>query len=588
MQLQTAQKELEYLKQRGFDEEIIKEWKLELGTNEVLINYLYPEGKLLYKRRNRPGKEPKYISPPSERMPEGHSWLYGLHMLKHITDTLLLIEGEYNCISAWSMGQHALGVPGQVMSLKEHHLKHIPDTVKKIIILYDEPKFATERAKEILEYYDWQMKVYIAKYPDNKDANDYLIEGNTIDFKAIINIADRYLEDQLKSPDIKVKIPDNDFVESYKNYALQITDAPAKYQELMALSIIATVLGRQVYLKYGVYNLYPNLYIVLLGKSTIMRKTACLNIAKHILRKFNNELLLPNEFTPEGLFNLLTDKPTGLISWSEFGAFLINASTKSYQAGLKEFITEAYDCPDLLRKRLSGKEYTINNICLNITTASTIHWFTERINESDTLGGFLGRFIYMPCKVEDKGTWYYRPQPEPMTLSNKLVIDLKDISALKGEVKISDEAQLLLIKWLRSHEDELEILEDSKGIIGFYARLSDYLLKFAMLYEMSGNRTLEISEGSMLRAVKMVNQHKKDINDLMSDHIAFTKEARDIQKVLNLIKSEGTITRARLLQNSNMTAKQLNETLETLFQSERIKAVYLGDGKRKAKAYTLF
>ncbi|GAJ13353.1 unnamed protein product, partial [marine sediment metagenome] len=68
----------EYLKQRGFEDEIIKEWKLEPDTNEVRINYLDSKGSLLYKRRNRPGKEPKYISPSSDKMPGGHSSLYGL------------------------------------------------------------------------------------------------------------------------------------------------------------------------------------------------------------------------------------------------------------------------------------------------------------------------------------------------------------------------------------------------------------------------------------------------------------------------------------------------------------------------------
>jgi hypothetical protein len=38
------------------------------------------------------------------------------------------------------------------------------------------------------------------------------------------------------------------------------------------------------------------------------------NIAKHILRKYKSELILPNDFTPEGLFNLLSDKPPGLIA----------------------------------------------------------------------------------------------------------------------------------------------------------------------------------------------------------------------------------------------------------------------------------
>jgi len=576
-----------YLETRGFDEAIQKEWGLESKADEILINYYDTEGNKLYTRRNRPGKELKYISPKSESMPGEHSHLYGLHMLKHVTDTLLLIEGEYNCISCWIMGHYALGVPGQVMSLKEHHLKPIPDTVKKIIILYDDPKHAAERAREILKYYDYEMKVYIAKYPDTKDANDYLKEGLTIDFKAIINIADRYMEDQLKSTNIKVKIPENDFVEAYKDYAMKISDAPAKYQELMALSIVATVLSRQVYLKYGVYNLYPNLYIVLIGKSTVMRKTACLNMAKHLIKKFNPELILPNEFSPEGLFNLLADKPIGLISWGEFGAFLIN-TIKSYQAGVKEFLTECFDCPGSLNKRLAGKEYKIENLCLNIITATTLHWFIDRITESDTMGGFLGRFVYMPCKAEDKNGWYYMPQPEDIKLSNNLLDNINKISTLKGEFKISDEAKTLLIKWLIRHENELETLDDSKGIIGFYARLSDYLLKFAMLYEISGYKTLTISENSLLRAIKLVNQLKQSLNELMSDHIAFTKEAKDMQKILTIIKeNKEPIPRSLLLRTSHLTSKQLDEVIPTLIQSDRITASYEGEGRKRTAIYAL-
>ena len=575
----------EYLETRGFDKEIIKEWKLEPGTNEILINYLDPDGKLLYKRRNRPGKEPKYISPSSDKMPGGHSSLYGLNMLKHVTDKLLLIEGEYNCIASWIMGHYALGVPGQVMGLKDYHLKDIPDTVKKIIILYDDPKFAKERAREILKYYDYDKEVYIATYPDGKDANDYLLEGRTTDFKAIMNVADRYIEDQLKSPNIKVKIPDNDFVESYKNWALQISDAPAKYQELMALSVIATVLGRHVYLKWGNTNIYPNLFIVLIGKSTVMRKTYCLNMAKNIIRKFNSELILPSDFSPEALFNLLSEKPTGLISWSEFGAFLIS-TVKTYQAGIKEFLTDAFECPDILNKKLVSKSYTIENLCLNIITATTLHWFIDRITEADTMGGFLGRFVFMPCSKEDKNGWLYMPQPEPVNLSNMLVKDLKEISELKGEIKISKEAEILLIKWLNRHEEEIWSMDDSKGISGFYARISDYLYKFAILYEISGSRSLTISYNSILRAIKLVNLLKKSITGLVSDHIAFTQEGKDLQKVINIIKKEGTITRARLLQNSNMTAKQLNELVTTLIQSESINAGFLDDDRRKARTYT--
>lgn len=585
-----SEKTIKYLEKRGFSEEIIKDWYLVPGTNEILINYLDPNGKLLYKRRNRPGKKPKYISPPIKKMPGEHSSLYGLHMLKHVTDTLLLIEGEYNCISAWIMGYSALGVPGQAMKLKDYHLKYIPDTVKKIIILFDEPKLAETRAKEILEYFDFRIEVCIARYPDNKDANDYLIDDLHLEFKAIINIADRYFWDRLRSANFKVEIPEDDFVESYCNdYACVASDAPKAYEELMALAVIATILNRNVFLERGIFNLYPNLFIVLIGKSYIMRKTECLSMVKHLVMKINKKLIFPYEFTPEGLFNMLIDRPSGLIIWSEFGGFL--ASTfKTYQAGIKEFLTEAYSCPDFMIKRLSSKEYEIKNIYLNIITASTLHWFNKNIVEADIFGGFLGRFIYIPCEYKEKDRWYPDPNLPNKKVFNNLVLRLKRISDIKGKMTLSEEAKLIRMKWLRKHEDEIAGLDDSTGLSGFYGRLSDYLLKFAMLYEISGSNSnlMIISENSIMRAVKLVNWLKQSLYELMGEHIAFTKEAKDIQKILNLIKAEKTIKRDRLLQNSHMIAKQLDEVLSTLIQSNRIAEVYIKEGQREARAYKIF
>lgn len=577
---------LNYLEKRGFDDEIIKEWKLELDTNEVLINYLDPAGNLLYTRRNRPGQDPKYLSPSTDKMPGNHSWLYGLDHLNYIKDSLLLIEGEFNLIASYYMGFYGLAVAGQTMGLKDYHLKDIPKTVKKIIILYDDPKFAEARAQEILKYYDYKMEVYIAKYPDKRDANDYLKEGLTEDFKAIMNVADRYFGDKLQSASIKVEIPGNDFIDSYCNsYACQISDAPKKYQELMAMSVISTVLNRKIYLGYGVYNLYPNLYVVLLGKSTIMRKSNSLNMAKYIIKRFNEKLILPSDFTPEGLFNLLTENSSGIISWSEFGGFLVNANAKTYQAGIKEFLTESYDCPEKINKRLSNNEFAINNIYLNIITASTIDWFTENIAQRDIFGGFLGRFIYIPCAPADKDKWYPMPHPADQKIINMLLSRLKTMSNLSGEMKLTEEAKVIQIKWLKRHEEDIACQNDSKGITGFYSRLSDYLLKFAMLYEISATGTLNISENAILRAVKLVNWLKESLSNLINKHIEFTKEGKEINKVLQVIEEKGTIPRSILLRNSNLSAKKLDEIIITLIQSDQVKVTFIQESRKKITAY---
>jgi len=579
-----------YLESRGFDDTIQEEWKLEPKDKEILINYLDPEGKKLYTKINYPGGEPKYKNPSSKYLPNGHMDLYGYQMLKYINDSLLLIEGEYNCISSWIMGRPALGVSGQTGSFKEYHLKYIPQSVKKIIILYDNPKHAIERAKEILKFYDYDIDVRVAKYPDGKDANDYLKEGRTIDFQIITNMAEPFIESRIKSTDIKTYIPENDFVESYKRYTKKISDAPAKYQELIALSIVSTLLSRQVYMPW--FNdsyLYPNLYIVLIGKSTVMRKSESISSAIKIIRNITPDRVFPSQFTQEALFGLLEDKPVGIIGWSEFGGFLAGA-TKSYMAGTKSFLTELYDCPDIIEKKLVGESYTIENPYINILSGTTINYFKEWITETDTFGGFYGRFLYMPCIPKDKNGYMVDPLEDQHTAEkNKLMLYLKEISKIKGKFTQSEESKYWLDKWLIDNNKELENFDDTDRRQSFYGRFDAYIRKLAMLYEISASGNLVISGDSAKRAIRMMNILKESLNQLIGENFAFTEEERNLQKVLKVIKEYGEpMSRKSLTLKTRIYAENLDKIVKTLIQSGEITAYSSGKGVKRATFYRIY
>ncbi len=598
-----------YFELRGFDKDIQKEWRLVNFPDKEYANIRYYNagGEYLYYRRNYYGKKyrgikPKYSSPKSGIMPEGHSWLYGLWMLKYTegTDRLVIVEGEYNCISCWILGYYALGVAGQVMVLRGCHLEHIPKHVKKIIILYDEAEFARRRAKEILEFFNYEIDVYIAEYRKERnkiDANDYLVKGLKDEFDSIIKNAEKYEDSSTiakegldKIEALKTdtpNIPSDDFVKYYcEKYACEVTDAPKKYHELVALGVIATILNRNVYLPYGIGNLYPNLWIVLIGKSTIMRKTATLNIGRGLIHRLDKDLLLPYDFSPEGLFETLKENSKGVIFWSEFGSFLTKA-TKNYMSGAKEFLTEAFDCPGFLKKKLSGKSpYEIEDLYINIMTATSLEWFVGRIGEGDVKGGFLGRFVYIPATSDDKDKWYPIPKVPEGKVLDTLISKLEHISNLSGEMSLTEEAKVNQIKWLRRHEDEIEKLPDDKGISGFYGRLSDYLLKFAMLYEISSTGNMEISIDSINRAMILVNKLKKSISEVLERHVSFTEEEKDKKKIFNIIEKYSPIERARLLQNSHMSSRTLDVILTTLIEEEKVKISFKGEpGTKKKKVY---
>lgn len=430
------------------------------------------------------------------------------------------------------MGHTALGIAGQTMHLKDCHLKHVPENIKKIILLYDDIKFALERAEEIKEYFQDSVEVLVACYPDNLDANDYLVQGRKADFDAIVKTAKSHEElkdtnankSTLKELDIEnIAIPEDDFVTNYCNeYACKCTDAPRKYNEAVALSLISTVIGRKIYFRFGRGKIYLNIWAVLIGKSTIMRKSESISAGRDLLDK---ELIIPSEFSPEGLFSQLSEKPQGLIIWPEFGGFLSGA-TKNYNIGVKEFLAELFDCNDI-KKKLKKDEFTIKDPCVSILTATTMDWLVDRIDNGDIKGGFLGRFVYIIADYEEKDNLYIIPDPPEESVLEKLKSKLDEISKAGGQFAISSSAYKLYAEWFKKHEYEMSKMPDNKGISGFYGRLSIYALKFAMLYEISQNqKSLAISEIAMKRALKFIEERKKDISRILENDVSFGKEEK--------------------------------------------------------------
>lgn len=194
----------EYLNKRGFTDNIIKQFFLkdEPERGRVIIPYRSILAEQLYERTNNYNNKytnnMKYVSPNAESMPGGHSWFFGLHMLKdNGTKDLVIVEGEYNCMSFWKVGMPSLGIAGQSIPFNTMLLLQIPESVERICVLYDDYEFALKRALELEQYYKDSKKIFVASYPDGRDANDYLKEERTKELKNLIHKAKPYYKGQV-------------------------------------------------------------------------------------------------------------------------------------------------------------------------------------------------------------------------------------------------------------------------------------------------------------------------------------------------------------------------------------------------------
>lgn len=371
-------------------------------------------------------------------------------------------------------------------------------------------------------------------------------------------------------------MPDfRDFITEYVKYAETLTDAPKAFHNFSALAILSAIVGSKVYLPaYGGNNLYPNLWIVLLAKSSVYRKSTCLGMASNAIKAVNDDLILPDEWSKERLIQNLAANSQGIFIWNEF-ASVMAALKRDYMSGATEMLTILYDCPESYKRVLQSAAIKIERPCLSILGASTTEWFCKSFKEHALAGGYLARFLYVAPK--EKNGFMAWPQARDQEKQDFLKAILNKISQVKGPAdpsNIKEDYEM----WLRKHEDSVP-----DGIMGgFYARLGAYCLKLTMLYQISLNRSLILEKDSLERAIFTIDAAKTYIQDLVTNEFSFTPQQEQLNKVFRIVREQPGISWGLWLQRSNMKARDLRALEQTLIESIRIRK------EKKGKTYVYY
>jgi Protein of unknown function (DUF3987) len=372
----------------------------------------------------------------------------------------------------------------------------------------------------------------------------------------------------------------------YVNLWRETTDAPLVYQLAGGLATISTLLGRKVNMDYGSGPLYPNLWILTLGPSSLFRKTTCLTQARNTISAIDESAVFPDESTREKLISTLSERPDGIFTFSEFGNFLATAK-RDYMAGMKELLADLYDCPDRYRRETSGLGMLeIWNPYLVVLATSQTGWFLEKINELDLRSGFLARFLYVPAYTKER----HCPFPPPLDQRGfeALVGSLNAVSTLNGRLALDAEAMNRYVAWVEQHERDLAE-DDADRLSAFWTRLSPIALKLAMILHAAGNRREQrtIDVATIESTLKLVEVFKLGLRQLFTKDLALTHEQRNREKVLRHITKQteaGGISRRDLQRATSLTRAAVDEALETLLAEERIEQSFSSSKSGKQQA----
>jgi hypothetical protein len=595
-----------YLKSSGISEFVIAKFGIMEypGSGQVLYPYKQPDGTCQYVivenyRNNLAKTDRRYFLPKREELIDGLYIPFGLQVYSQFDpiSPFVVVEREINSMAMYEVSYAAIGINPMVLDPKKYLLPSVNEDVEVIYFLFKNPNNATRWAGEYKKKLTGPTKLCIVKYPDNMQAVDYTWKGRHDELRHMIFMAKYNMEltnkgeEPLISP-YKVmvegfdfekipKLPEGDFIESYKKYASSITDAPEIYHEMVGVVLLSTVIGNKI--TFG--DIKPNIYAVLVGKSTIMRKSVSINCAMNILGKVNPNYIIPSDFSPEALGDRLSKNPRGLIYWSEFSQFLSIATGRSYMSGAKEIITDLFDCPKERTRILREETIVIKNPYINILTATTKAWM--KIDRNDLVSGFLGRFTFVHAEQDEKDKRYILPRIYKGSLEEVLVSYLEEISNLEFEMQLSKESEREYEKFYVQYEEELSKLNDEKGESSFLGRLSIYVLKFAMVYQISEKPQPVIELNAMRRAIALAQRCKKDIMILLKDQLGSSKFELDKARVYSCIEKYSPIERTKLMRNTSGIPKDyLNKILEHLKEEGRIdKRTEQKSGKREKTIY---
>ncbi len=290
------------------------------------------------------------------------------------------------------------------------------------------------------------------------------------------------------------------FIEDFHRYTKE-AESPTSYFHWTAVSILSATLRDNVYLKLGLQTVYPNLFILLLSKSSSnTRKGTPLKIAGYLLKELGNTHVLTGRKSFQGIIKRLSNvQQNGKKVVKGGSAILINeelAANLVQDPQLGDTLTDWFDYHKTWSNMLSSLETAmeINNVCVSMLSAANEANVDSLYDGKAIMGGLLARTLVV---AEQKRRFKNSLMYTKLDFNDKnLLLYLEKVSRLKGPMQMSSKAKRSYDDWYNSVSDD--DLSDS----GIEGRISTIILKVSMCYSLSQSLDKTITEAHIKAAIQ--------------------------------------------------------------------------------------
>lgn len=383
------------------------------------------------------------------------------------------------------------------------------------------------------------------------------------------------------------------------------TDAPSSFITWGAISLIGAALKNNVFFEIGTYTLYPNQFVVLVAPPGIGKGTVMTFVEQIVNENKGSPAvnILPDRVTAERIIELIADgwpTPLGLqgqqlvVGPNDHNCLLFSTELRVLLGSsqwMLEFLEEAWSKTTFKYQTKNKGNVTIDTMCCSLLAAS-VPDFLKNANKEIALvisGGFTSRCLFIYAEEQSKDL----PWPEPLkknvaskALYDDLVHDLKEISTLRGDFKVSAGARILFEDFLKKNR-AASSRDDSEAVANFRARVKAHVLKLAMVLSVSRSNNMVISDIDMQNSISEIQKVTKTL-ELLFRGAGDSLDASAAARVENVVDKYGMVSKKELLRilRRHVTSETLDRVLyvlthvEVLITQEQNKITYY---KRKVK-----
>jgi hypothetical protein len=372
------------------------------------------------------------------------------------------------------------------------------------------------------------------------------------------------------------------------------TDAPEQYGFWMSVQLLGHALGYNTIHLIQPDELRHNLFILLIGSSTLARKSTSQKLAKKL---YPYSYSLPKEHSPEQFIVEMSESSSRMLWMGEFTKFLKQAQKGGYMSGMIELFNDFYDCPDFFERKLRQRkgaesEFVVKDAYLSVNSTVTPEMLKEYISEELVRGGFLARWllIYGTPRARDRGHLRSEVMRFRETVSSILTHVIRWTSSTESYTSfiLSNEA----LK--RYNEIEKEALKFGIGVEPFVGRYMDCLIKVAdillvssaigtlqeefyqldtisSLFEALNKAGVKMHNGSYVVEPEFIDaawEHIKPSIEYAHQLSEFVSLEVPCAKLRDCILDEAPQTHSEVMRKTHVSAKYMVDAVNTLLQQD--------------------